>query len=136
MVLFPRVNLAEQKTEAAAGEASATASAPLKPEISIEEFGKVDLRVATVTHAEPVPRAKKLLKLELDMGTPRTVVAGIAGTYAPEALIGKQVIVVANLKPAKLMGVVSNGMVVAAVTDSGAVLAALDKPVPPGTSLR
>ena len=133
IVLFPRVTLKADNGEA---ETISEAAVPLKPEISIEEFAKIDLRVATVIDAEPIPKAKKLLKLQLDLGSARTVVAGIAESYTPQELIGKQVIVVANLKPAKLMGVVSNGMVVAAVTDSGAVLAALDKPVPPGTLLR
>jgi methionyl-tRNA synthetase len=136
VVLFPRVTLESEKGAAAPNSEPASPTKPLKPEISIEEFAKVDLRVATVVRAEPVPKAKKLLKLELDLGSPRTVVAGIAGSYDPQELVGKQVVVVANLKPAKLMGVVSNGMVVAAVTDSGPVLAALDKPVPPGTMLR
>ena len=135
-VLFPRITVDSKDTgepEKAEGE---PLPPPVKPEISIEEFGRVDLRVATVVHAEPIAKARKLLKLELDTGSPRSVVAGIAESYTPEELIGKQVIVVANLKPAKLMGVVSNGMVVAAVTDSGAVLATLDRPAPPGTQLR
>jgi methionyl-tRNA synthetase len=134
--LFPRVEI---KAEGAGTDRPAQPepmTAPIKPEITIEEFSRIDLRVATVLNAERVPKAKKLIKLELDTGAPRTVVAGIADAYAPEALIGKQVIVVANLKPAKLMGVLSNGMVVAAVTDAGAVLATLDKTVPPGTQLR
>ena len=68
-------------------------------------------------------------------GSP-TIVAGIAQNYTPEDLVGKQIIIVANLKPAKLMGVVSNGMLIAAVDDAGPTLAALDKPVDPGTPLR
>jgi methionyl-tRNA synthetase len=107
-----------------------------KPEITLEEFSRVDLRVATVVHAEPIPKAKKLLKLEVDMGHKRTLVAGIAEKYTAEELIGKQVIIVANLKPAKLMGVVSNGMVVAAVDDSGPILATLEKTAAPGTPLK
>ena len=108
----------------------------IKPEISLEEFSRIDLRVATVTHAEKIPKAKKLLKLEVDMGQKRTLVAGIAEKYSPEEMIGKQVIVVANLKPAKLMGVVSNGMVVAAVDDSGPILATVEKKAAPGTPLK
>jgi methionyl-tRNA synthetase len=108
----------------------------IKPEITLDEFSRIDLRVATVTQAEQIPKAKKLLKLEVDMGQKRTLVAGIAEKYSPEEIIGKQVIVVANLKPAKLMGVVSNGMVVAAVADSGPVLATLEKMVEPGTPLK
>ena len=79
-------------------------------------FAKVDLRVASVTNCEPIKRAKKLLKLTLDdgSGTPRTVASGIAQWYKPEDLIGHKVIVVANLKPAKLCGVESCGMILAA----------------------
>ena len=109
---------------------------PIKPEITLEEFGKIDLRVATVIQAERIPKAKKVLKLEVDLGHKRTIVAGIAQNYAPEELVGKQIIIVANLKPAKLMGVISNGMLVAAVDNSGPTLAALDKPADPGTPLR
>lgn len=85
-------------------------------QIGIEDFAKVDLRVASVTNCEPIKRAKKLLKLTLDdgSGTPRTVASGIAQWYKPEDLIGHKVIVVANLKPAKLCGVESCGMILAA----------------------
>ncbi len=88
-------------------------------EITIDEFAKVDLRVAKVVECEPIKKAKKLLKLTLDDGsdTPRTVASGIALYYKPEELIGKNVIVVANLKPAKLCGVESFGMILAADTD-------------------
>jgi methionyl-tRNA synthetase len=98
----------------------------------------VDLRVATVIKAEAIPRAKKLLKLEVDLGEPqvRTLVAGIAGAYDPGSLVGKQVIVLANLKPAKLMGVQSQGMVLAASSDQGTVVLTLDKPMLPGTTVR
>ena len=83
--------------------------------ITIDEFMKVELRVAKVVTAERVPKSKKLIKLEVDLGSEvRVVVAGIAGAYEPEALVGRTVVVVANLKPAKLMGVESNGMVLAA----------------------
>ena len=111
---------------------------PLKPEINIDDFGAVDLRVATVVKAEAIPRAKKLLKLEVDLGEPqtRTVVAGIAGAYDPDSLVGRQVIVVANLKPAKLMGVQSQGMVLAASNDRDTVLLAPGKPMLPGTTVR
>jgi methionyl-tRNA synthetase len=83
--------------------------------ITIDEFMKVELRVAKVVTAERVPKSKKLIKLEVDLGSEvRVVVAGIAGAYEPEALVGRNVVIVANLKPAKLMGVESNGMVLAA----------------------
>src|SRR5438309_11317755 len=83
--------------------------------ISIDEFMKVELRVAKVLAAERVPKSKRLLKLNVDVGTEqRTLVAGIADAYEPEALVGRTVVVVFNLQPATLMGVESNGMVLAA----------------------
>jgi len=83
--------------------------------ITIDEFMKVELRVAKVVTAERVPKSKKLIKLEVDLGSEvRVVVAGIAGAYEPETLVGRTVVIVVNLKPAKLMGVESNGMVLAA----------------------
>jgi len=136
VVLFPRIEMTRESAASTESGAEPAAPAPIKPEITIDEFAKVDLRVATVLRAEAVPRAKKLLKLDLDLGSPRTVVAGIAEHYDPQDLVGRQVIIVANLKPAKLMGVVSNGMVVAAVDEAGVVLATLDKPVTPGAMLR
>ncbi|MDD5673016.1 MAG: methionine--tRNA ligase [Chitinivibrionales bacterium] len=88
---------------------------PLAPEIDISEFGKTDLRVATIVAAERVKKSDKLLKLQVDLGAEkRQVVAGIGKFYEPEKLIGKQVVIVANLKPAKLMGETSQGMVLAA----------------------
>ena len=135
-VLFPRVEAAEKNGAQAAAPEKSTRHPEIKPEITIEQFSAVDLRVATVVKAEAIPRAKKVLKLEVDLGQKRIIVAGIAEKYAPEELVGKQVIVVANLKPAKLMGIVSNGMLVAAVDDSGPTLATLDKPLEPGTPLR
>jgi len=105
---------------------------PLKPPIGIETFNQIDLRVAKVLGAEKIPRSQKLLKLRLDMGEKKTVVAGIAEGYSPEDLIGKQVIVVANLKPTKLMGVLSEGMVLAVVDEGRYRLATLDGPCEPG----
>ena len=134
--LFPRIEMEAAASDSAAPPQEEPAVLETKPEITLEEFSRIDLRVATVVHAEPIPKAKKLLKLEVDVGHQRTLVAGIAEKYTAEELIGKQVIVVANLKPAKLMGVVSNGMVVAAVDDSGPTLATLEKAVAPGTPLK
>ena len=136
VVLFPRVEPTENETAPANGPKKADGSPVLKEEITIDEFAKIDLRVATVVKAEKIPRAKKLLKLEVDLGQKRTIVAGIAEKYTPEELVGKQVIIVANLKPTKLMGTVSNGMLIAAVDDSGPTVAVLDKPVDPGTPLK
>jgi len=135
ITLFPRIDLKKkEKNEMEQIEISEDIPG-LKPEISMEVFSKIDLRVATITAAEAIPRAKKLLKLEIDIGEKRTVVAGISSSYAPEDLIGKQVVVVANLKPTKLMGVLSNGMVLAAVENKKCTLAMMDKKVKPGTML-
>jgi len=83
--------------------------------IAIDEFMRVDIRAARVLGAERVPKSKKLLKLEVDLGDERrTLVAGIAEAYEPEALVGKVVPIVVNLKPATLMGIASNGMILAA----------------------
>ena len=136
VVLFPRIEMAEKIPDSELQSRKEQAVLDIKPEITLNEFSRIDLRVATVTHAEPIPKAKKLLKLEVDLGQKRTLVAGIAEKYSPEELVGKQVIVVANLQPAKLMGVVSNGMVVAAVDDSGPTLATVEKMVEPGTPLK
>ncbi len=135
ITLFPRVELKEPLQGDTSPETTATV-APLKPEITLDDFARIDLRVATVLKAQPIPKAKKLLQLELDMGESRTVVAGIATAYRPDELIGKQVIVVANLKPAKLMGVLSQGMIIAAIDDDAGTLAVTDRDVPPGTQLR
>ena len=99
---------------------------------------KVELRVARVLAAERVPKSKKLLKLHVDVGNEeRTIVAGIAESYEPEALVGRTIAVVFNLQPAKLMGIESNGMVLAASPDGGtATLVSFEEPPPPGTRVR
>ena len=106
--------------------------------ISIDDFMKVDLRTAKVLSAERVPKSNKLLKLLVDTGTDqRTIVAGIAEAYEPESLVGRTVVIVSNLKPAKLMGVESNGMVLAASPDGGKpVLVSFDEVPVPGTRIR
>ena len=104
-------------------------------EVFYPDFSTI-LRNAT-NKKQKIEKSNKLLKLMVDLGAEtRQIIAGIAKDYTPEDIIGKQVIVVANLKPAKLMGIISNGMLIAAVGDSGPTLAALDKPVDPGTPLR
>ncbi|MBR3844762.1 MAG: methionine--tRNA ligase subunit beta, partial [Clostridia bacterium] len=106
-------------------------------QIGIEDFAKVELRVAKITACEPIKKAKKLLKLTLDdgSGTPRTVASGIALYYTPEQLIGHHVIVVANLKPATLCGVESQGMILAA--DNGETVTVLfADDVQPGSKVR
>jgi len=100
--------------EGEAVPAAAKTMTPLKPQITFEDFQKVDLRVAKITACEPVPKSKRLLKLQVEIGTEqRQIVAGIAEQRKPEDLVGKTVIVVANLAPAKLMGVESQGMLLA-----------------------
>lgn len=136
ITLFPRIDIEKIQKERTEVGLSTPQNKDLTPEITMEEFSRVDLRVATVLKAEIIPRAKKLLKLEVDLGEKRTVVAGIANDYKPEDLIGKQVIVVANLKPAQIMGIMSNGMVLAAVENGKCSIATLDRDVKPGTSLR
>ncbi|AEV70456.1 methionine--tRNA ligase [Acetivibrio clariflavus] len=105
--------------------------------ITIEDFAKIDLRVAKVLEAEKVEGADKLLKLKLEMGEEiRQVVSGIAKHYSPDELVGKNVILVANLKPAKLKGVESQGMILAASDGKELVLATLDKAIDSGTKVR
>ena len=104
--------------------------------ITIEDFAKLDLRVAKVLEAEKIEGSDKLLKLKLELGSEtRQVVSGIAKHYAPESLIGKSVILVANLKPVKLKGVESQGMILAASNDSGLVIATLDGAIESGSKV-
>ena len=147
-VLFPRVDVEKEIDELnalIAANAPKTDAAdedkanllPISETISIDDFCKVDLRVAEVKECEKVPKAKKLLKLQLDDGFgTRQVVSGIAKWYAPEDLIGKKVIVVANLSPAKLCGVESQGMIVAADVGEDARVIFVDKDIPNGSKLR
>ncbi len=106
--------------------------------LAIDEFMKIDLRVAKVVAAERVPKSKKLVKLSVDVGAEqRTLVAGIAEAYEPDALIGRTVVIVANLKPATLMGIESNGMVLAGSPEGGKPeLLTFENPPPPGTRVR
>ena len=112
--------------------------APIADEITIDDFAKVDLRVALVKDCEKVKKSKKLLCLQLDDGSGgRQVVSGIAAWYKPEDLIGKKVVIVANLKPVKLCGVESNGMICAADTPDGAASVIFpDQDLPCGAKLR
>ncbi|NIO12239.1 MAG: methionine--tRNA ligase subunit beta [Deltaproteobacteria bacterium] len=104
--------------------------------ISIEEFRNIDLRVATIKHAEPHPNADRLMVLKIDLGTEeRQLVAGIRNHYAAEDLIGRQIVVVANLEPAKLRGVESQGMLLAASDEEKLVLLAPEKPINPGAKV-
>ena len=106
--------------------------------LSIDDFMKVELRTAKVLAADKVANSRKLIKLSVDVGAEqRTLVAGIAEAYEPEALVGRTVVMVFNLKPAKLMGIESNGMVLAASPDGGSpTLVGFDKEIAPGTRVR
>jgi len=134
----------EAKPEAAAPPVSVAAAvqataAPVEAaKISIDDFSKIELRVGIVKVAERVPKADKLLRLEIDIGTEvRQVLAGIAEAYAPETLVGRKVVIVANLAPRKLRGMESNGMIVAASLEGGKpVLAGFLEDVPVGARLK
>jgi methionyl-tRNA synthetase len=156
--LFPRmehtVDELRKMADSSAPAASPSAAAPSSPlptpsaaapapaasdgKITIDDFMKVDLRVAKVLAAEKVPNSRKLVKLSIDVGTEqRTLVAGIAEAYEPEQLVGRTIVMVFNLKPAKLMGIESNGMVLAASPDGGKpTLVGFEAEVPPGTRVR
>ena len=123
---------------AAPAAPTAQAAASGADKISIDDFMKVDLRVAKVLAAEKVPNSRKLVKLSIDVGTEqRTLVAGIAEAYEPEQLVGRTIVMVFNLKPAKLMGIESNGMVLAASPDGGKpILVSFDQDVPLGARVR
>src|SRR5688572_17139172 len=125
-------------TPAPAPAPAASAAPAEDTRLSIDDFMKVELRVAKVLEAEAVPKSKKLVKLRVDVGTEqRTIVAGIAEAYQPEQLVGRTIVIVANLKPAKLMGIESNGMVLAASPEGGApTLVAIDDSIPAGTRVR
>ena len=116
----------------------AAAAAPTDTRIGIDDFLKIDLRVAKVLAAEKVPNSRKLMKLSIDVGTEqRTLVAGIAEAYEPEQLVGRTIGIVFNLKPAKLMGIESNGMILAASAEGGKpVLVAFDGDIAPGSRIR
>jgi len=109
----------------------------LKPEITFEEFSRLDLRTGTIVSAEKIEKSNKLLKLQVDLGQEtRQIIAGIAKSYEPDVLIGKQVVVVANLKPAKLMGELSQGMIVAANGKKQLFLAVFDESVMSGLPVK
>jgi len=109
----------------------------MSEEITIEDFARIDLRVARVIEASAIEGADRLLRLVVDLGgETRQLVAGIKKTYAPETLVGKHIIVVANLKPAQVRGVESRGMLLAASTDDGPIVATFDKEVAPGSKVK
>jgi methionyl-tRNA synthetase len=135
VTLFPRVDVQGYETNGQEMAPAEEGPESEKPEISAKILHQVDLRVATVLAAERVPRSQSLLKLTVDIGEERTIVAGIAETYQPEDLLGKQVIIVANLKPIKLMGILSQGMLLTAADKASCALVTLDGPAEPGTRL-
>ncbi len=144
-VIFPRIDVAakleqlDKLKEATIKEAQKTAAKPIKEEITIEDFEKIDLRVVKVLECEPVKKSDKLLKLKVDLaGETRQVVSGIAKYYKPEDLVGKYVVLVANLKPVKLRGELSEGMILAASTEDDSKLFTVTIPgeLPTGSEVR
>lgn len=155
--IFPRVDVAqyigekkmEENKPAPAETAAPAAPAPVAPAettqaaapglatITIDQFMAVELRVAEVRAAERVPKSKKLIRMTVFTGDDeRTIVGGIGTKYTPEELVGRKVVIVANLQPAKLMGIESNGMVLAATIDGEPSLVAVDAGVPAGTKIK
>ncbi|MFH0787208.1 MAG: methionine--tRNA ligase [Pseudomonadota bacterium] len=131
--LFPRIETEKTKTPPAP---KSPEPAPASPVLSWEEFQRLDLRVAKVLSAERVPKSKKLLKVEVDLGEKRTLVAGIGEDYTPEELIGKEIVVVSNLMPTKLMGVESQAMLLAARDEKGLKLIVPEGEILPGTRVK
>ncbi|MCD6351959.1 MAG: methionine--tRNA ligase subunit beta, partial [Armatimonadetes bacterium] len=155
--IFPRIDLAKVRAEAAKkaeakaeagkeaqgeaegkGKAKAEAGAAESGLVSFEEFSRLDLRIGKVVSAEPVKGADKLLKLMVDVGEgePRQVVAGLAPYFGPEDLVGKSIVLVANLEPATIRGVESRGMLLAAGEKEPLALLVPDRDCPPGTKVR
>jgi len=137
--LFPRIDAG--RPAPTLERATAVADVPTQEApsvtVSFDEFQRLDLRVGRIVTAESVPKANKLLKLTVDIGQEqRTVVAGIAQSYSPETLVGKSIILVANLAPRTLRGVESQGMVLAAESDGQIVLAGFDSSVNPGSKVK
>jgi methionyl-tRNA synthetase len=135
---FPRIDLElAAKTEETKKKPSPGKEEFLPAEIlSFEDFKKVDLKVAEILSAERLPKSDKLLKFRVAIGQEeRTIVAGLGKYYSPEEMVGRKVIVVANLAPAKLMGVESQGMILAASLDGDLTILSLDKPLPSGAKV-
>ena len=143
--LFPRIDVKKELEELAALDAAAKAAAeaankpamlPIKEEISYEDFEKIDLRTAKVLAAEEVKKSDKLLKLTIEVGdTQRTIVSGIRSKYSAEEMVGKTIVIVANLKPAKIRGVLSEGMILAVGDEGVDALITADNDVASGVSV-
>ena len=137
--LFPRIEVAKEKAAKAEPkkEKPKVAEQGVIELIGIEDFAKVQLKVGLIMSAERVEKSEKLIKLKVDTGEERQIVAGIGKAYEPEYLVGKKIVVVANLKPAKLMGIESQGMLLAATDDEGTLsVLALDREVKQGARVR
>ncbi|KUO60491.1 MAG: methionine--tRNA ligase [Gracilibacter sp. BRH_c7a] len=142
--IFPRIDLSQFSVEETpekqpdnTAEIKEINMVPIKDEITYEDFAKIDLRIVKILQAEKVEKADKLLKLEVEMaGESRTVVAGIAGYYTAEELIGKKVVLVANLKPVKLRGIVSQGMILAASDSEGLEVLGVEKEIITGGQVK
>jgi methionyl-tRNA synthetase len=138
--LFPRVDRPRdrvQEPRAQGPGGSQTKGEIVRGRATLDLFGQLDLRVAEVLAAEPIPKSKKLLKLTVSLGTEqRTVVAGIAQHYAPADLVGKKIVVVANLEPATLMGVPSHGMLLAGSVEGRLAVLTVDRDLPPGARVQ
>jgi methionyl-tRNA synthetase len=143
--LFPRIEKEDNKKDTDTkyetkkektrmSELTPAASAEL---IGIDDFAKIELKVGTVIAAEKVEKSEKLIKIKVDIGEERQIVAGIGKAYSPEDLVGKKIVVLANLKPAKLMGIESQGMLLAATDSEGTIsVLALDRDVKPGARIK
>jgi methionyl-tRNA synthetase len=140
--LYPRIDVAKELESLAAltqkkEEPKVEEKENVATLIDIEDFAKVNLVAGKILECEPVPKSKKLLKIQLDCGDKRQVVSGIAKWYKPEDLIGKIVVIVENLKPAKLCGVESNGMILACDAGEDDVrVIFLDSDITPGSKVR
>ncbi len=132
-ILFPRIEVKKEKTPPPAKPFKPA----LKEEITIDDFSKIDLRAGKIISAEKIEKSNKLLKLQVDLGAEtRQIVAGIGKNYTPDQVIGKEVIVVANLKEAKLMGEVSQGMILAASKKKNLILSGFDSSPLPGNPVK
>jgi methionine--tRNA ligase beta chain len=104
--------------------------------MTIDEFQKMDLRVGKVLAAERIEGSEKLLKLSVDVGEPRQIISGIAKSYAPEDLVGREIVIIANLEPRTMMGLESQGMILAAHGETGEpVVLSVEREVPPGSKI-
>jgi methionyl-tRNA synthetase len=135
--LFPRIEKKEEKQKPEEKKEKTKMTEGVKELIAIDDFAKVELKVGKVVAAEKVEKSEKLLKLQVDIGEERQIVAGIAKSYTPDDLIGKKIVVVANLKPAKLMGIESHGMLLAATDEEGRLsVLTLDREVKQGARVK